>query len=173
MSISPPPSNHLWHECTLNELRCRGDSVTGSLVRLPRVFTNPPAHRPRRLSSAWRPFALIRRQTNATSLFSPLLAACEFFSTCLVWTVFFRVRLLNVVLRVVSIWAALLSQALWWWFAKSRLGPAPPPHSHHHPGLLQVPRSNQIGIFPQSADVGETPFFVISSLKQPSVPELT
>lgn len=94
-----------------------------------------PSRRYRRLSPACQrcPFALSHRQTHAnhipfyTPLFSCLLAAYEFFSTCLVFNRFW-VRLLNVVLRVVSVWVALLSQALrwWWWFAKSlTVGPSP------------------------------------------------
>lgn len=57
-----------------------------------------------------------------------------------------------------GLWAfgrPLLSQALWWWFAKSHLGPAP--SSHHH-------KSNQTGVFPRNA-------FLLYDLNN-SVPEL-
>lgn len=57
-----------------------------------------------------------------------------------------------------GLWAfgrPLLSQALWWWFAKSRLSPAP--SSHHH-------KSNQTGVFPRNA-------FLLYDLNN-SVPEL-
>lgn len=40
-TFEPSEQTCFRHECTLNELSCRGDSATGSGARLPRVFTNP------------------------------------------------------------------------------------------------------------------------------------